>query len=357
MNKPKIIAFYLPQFHPTPENDEWWSPGFTEWINLAKAKPLYPGHYQPKIPGELSFYDLRLAETREKQSSLALEYGIDAFCYWHYWFEGRRLLSDIINEVLSTGSPNFPFCFCWANHSWYKKTWTSKGPDKLLIEQTYGGEKDYERHFYEMLPAFKDNRYFKIDGKPVFGFYAPLHFVDIQTFTKTWNHLAKINGLTEFWFFGFTFTIEEIKSIKALGIQNVVLDIIKYPVNNLFLKFIKRGSEKILRLPQMRSYKKYTNRLIRLIDHNSSFIPCLIPNFDHTARSGRKGITFYNSSPQLWNNLLKKIKKIYSKRSNKNNIIFIKSWNEWGEGNYLEPDLKNGRKYLEAIKTTFINEK
>ena len=137
-SKARVIAFYLPQFYPTPENDEWWEPGFTEWTNVARAKPLFKGHYQPRIPRDLGFYDLRVPETREKQAQLAREAGIEGFCYWHYWFgNGKRLLSDVFREVVETGKPDFPFCLCWANHSWYAKTWDPNIPDKLLIEQTF----------------------------------------------------------------------------------------------------------------------------------------------------------------------------------------------------------------------------
>ena len=155
MSKPRVIAFYLPQFYPTPENDKWWGKGFTEWTNVAKAKPLYKGHYQPHIPADLGFYDLRVPQVREAQAQMARAAGIEGFCYWHYWFDGRRILNEVFAEVLENKHPDFPFCLCWANHSWYKKTWTSSGHDQLLIEQTYPGLNDYESHFNAVLPAFK----------------------------------------------------------------------------------------------------------------------------------------------------------------------------------------------------------
>ena len=174
MKKAKVraIAFYLPQFYPTPENDEWWAPGFTEWTNVGKAKPLFHGHYQPRVPADLGYYDLRVPETREMQAQLAKEAGLEGFCYWHYWFNGRRLLDRVFREVVESGTPDFPFCLCWANHSWYAKTWNSNSPDRLLIEQTYGGVEDFTAHFNAMLPAFKDEKYIKVDGKPVFGVIA-----------------------------------------------------------------------------------------------------------------------------------------------------------------------------------------
>ena len=173
----RFIAFYLPQFHPTKENDEWWGKGFTEWVSVAKARPLYRGHVEPHIPADLGFYDLRIPEIREQQAELAKEAGIEAFCYWHYWFgEGKRLLERPFNEVLTSGKPDFPFCLAWANHSWYKKLWDSQAREKdlLLIEQKYLGIEDYKSHFYAMLPAFKDDRYFRVNGKLFFIVYDPI---------------------------------------------------------------------------------------------------------------------------------------------------------------------------------------
>lgn len=170
MEKSKIIAYYLPQYHPFPENDKWWGKGFTEWTNVGKAKPLYRGHYQPKVPTELGYYDLRIPEIRQQQADLAKEAGIFGFCYWHYWFGNKRqLLNEIIDEVIESGKPNFPFCFGWANESWKAKQWNKDGSgDKMLMEQIYGGEQDYREHFEYALKAFKDERYIKIDKMPVF---------------------------------------------------------------------------------------------------------------------------------------------------------------------------------------------
>lgn len=143
--KAHVIAYYLPQYHPIPENDEWWGKGFTEWTNVAKAKPMFRGHYQPIVPADLGFYDLRVPEVREEQARLAQEAGIDAFCYWHYWFgNGKQLLERPLNEVVASGKPDFPFCIGWANHSWMKKSWNnqvSRFCQDLLIEQEYPGKR------------------------------------------------------------------------------------------------------------------------------------------------------------------------------------------------------------------------
>ena len=188
--KARVIAFYLPQFHPIPENDRFWGPGFTEWTNVAKATPLFRGHYQPRIPADLGFYDLRLPEVREQQAQMAKEAGIEGFCYWHYWFgNGKRLLERPFNEVLASGKPDYPFCLCWANHSWTTRTWEKRkglvtATSSMIAEQTYPGEPDYKAHFDFCLKAFKDKRYITVDGKPLFAIFDPYHFKDVRIFMK-----------------------------------------------------------------------------------------------------------------------------------------------------------------------------
>ena len=357
MSIPNIIAFYLPQFYPTKENDEWWNPGFTEWTNVAKARPLFRGHHQPNIPRELGFYDLRMPEIREVQAKMAKEAGIDGFCYWHYWFNGRRLLDRVFTEVVEKGKPDFPFCLCWANHSWYKKTWSSGGQDKLLIEQTYGGEEDYKNHFYSLLEAFKDPRYMNVNSHNIFGIFDPLNFKDIKGFMDSWNKLAIENGLKEFWFFGYSNVPQYADKIRESGIENIVVDFTRSCVRDKAL--IYRGFVKIIReklnIPVTSKYDDYINIVTNYFLKNKDYYPCIIPNFDHSPRSGAKGTIITGSTPYKWGQLVKKIIKILSKREKNNDIIFIKAWNEWGEGNYLEPDLRNGMKYLEELSKIITN--
>src|SRR5262245_158766 len=174
----RLFAFYLPQFHPIPENDEWWGKGFTEWTNTARAKPMFKGHYQPHVPADLGFYDLRVPETRIAQAELAREYGIEAFGYYHYWFNGRRILERPFNEMLASGQPNFPCCVCWANESW-TGIWHGT-PDKTLIKQEYSGYEDHRRHFETLLPAFTDHRYLTVDDKPIFIIYRPWEIPEVD---------------------------------------------------------------------------------------------------------------------------------------------------------------------------------
>ena len=352
--RPRLIAFYLPQFHPFKENDEWWGKGFTEWTNVAKAKPLFRGHYQPKIPADLGFYDLRLPETRELQAEMARKAGIEGFCYWHYWFgSGKRLMNRVFDEVVKTKEPKFPFCLCWANHSWFAKTWNPDTPDKLLIEQTYPGIKDYTDHFLTMLPAFKDPRYIKVNGKLVFGIFAPMDFPDFSIFKDTWNRLAKENGLEGFYFFGYTPIYKNINRIKEQGYDSVVFDGISDCIlnENTWLHYYRAIKNRIFRRPRRTlSYQSYANNMIRLVSNNNNFIPSIVPNFDHTPRSGYRAFVLKDSSPQLWEKLCREVFRYRQQTSHEENLIFIKAWNEWGEGNYLEPDLKYGKAYLQATK-------
>ncbi|MEQ8692201.1 MAG: glycoside hydrolase family 99-like domain-containing protein, partial [Pseudomonadales bacterium] len=189
----RAIAFYLPQYHPIPENNTWWGPGFTEWTNTAKARPLFPKHYQPHIPADLGFYDLRLPETRLEQAEMAKKYGIDAFCYYHYWFAGRRILERPFNEVLASGAPDFPFCLCWANETW-SGVWHG-APKHTLIEQTYPGMSDHTAHFNEIVSAFRDERYVRVAGKPLFLVYRGWEIPNVSDVVKHWKSLAEEAGL------------------------------------------------------------------------------------------------------------------------------------------------------------------
>lgn len=349
----KIIALYLPQFHPIPENNEWWGDGFTEWVNVAKAKPLFPGHNQPNIPGELGFYDLRLPEVRTAQAKLAAEYGIDGFCYWHYWFgNGKRLLEMPFNDVLKSKEPDFPFCLAWANHSWYKKDWGGKGNNKLLIEQLYPGVSDYEKHFYSLLDAFLDPRYIRVDDKILFTIYAPLETLEIEKFISTWRHLAHKNGLGDFYFVGRTANNRKKNEILSVGFDAIYNDDV-FNIHHelpLVIKLYYWMMRNIFSFPTVFSYKKAVKHMVNEKDKPINSIPVIAPNWDHSPRSKAKGIILKNSKPEYFNKLVIKALDIVKDKPMENQLIILKSWNEWGEGNYIEPDIKNGRAFLEALR-------
>ena len=331
-SKIRIIASYLPQFHPIPENDLWWGKGFTEWTNVGKAKPLFKGHYQPRVPADLGYYDLRLPETRQAQADLAREYGVEGFCYWHYWFgNGKRLLERPFNEVLESGKPEFPFCLGWANHSWEDKQFSKDGTNKLLIEQLYPGLDDYINHFNTILPALKDKRYITVDNKPLFYVYAPSLIPDIELFISTWQKLAIENGLLGIHFIAHTHKTEDIEFFRNKGFDAVnIVRLFHFFYHEFSL--LKRAYMKVLRLGfkrgQIFDYKKKSKFFHGIEDCLDYCYPCIIPNWDHSPRSGRRGHIFINSTPEAFKKHVKSVFKAVNSKPVQHQIIFLKSWNE-----------------------------
>ena len=363
MSKAHVIAFYLPQFHPTPDNDKWWGKGFTEWTNVGKARPLFPGHYQPRIPADLGYYDLRLPIVREEQVDLARRSGIEAFCYYHYWFgEGKQELDYPFKEVLKLGKPDFPFCLCWANKSWHAKFWNKNGgcTKKMLIEQRYLGIEDYKLHFYSLLSAFKDCRYYKIDDRPVFMIYRPLEFPDVVNFITVWRKLAKENSMRDFYFMAQTTMRADIDKILSLGFDAVnYVGLWEWKTENRILNKIKRRFySDILHMPYIHKYSDMVKKLsmINREYEDSKVFPTIIPNWDHTPRSGRGGYILHGSTPQLFSNHVKSIFDNIKVKPVEKRYVFLKSWNEWGEGNYMEPDLKFGDNYINVLSKELRNE-
>lgn len=357
MNKPKvrILASYLPQFHPIPENDEWWGKGFTEWTNVGKAKALFKGHYQPKVPTELGYYDLRMPEVRQAQADLAREHGIEGFCYWHYWFgHGKQLLELPFNEVLASGKPDFPICLGWANHDWKDKQFSRKGSNRMLMKQEYPGVEDHVLHFSTVLPAFKDKRYVRVDNKPVFLVYDPKALPDFSEFIALWQKLARENGLEGIHFIANTHKIDEIESFRQKGFDAVnILRFFHFISRELSL--LERAKMKFSRIFLKRGhvydYALAARHFQGEEDKLEHCYPSLIPNWDHSPRSGRQGHIFVNSHPQAFKKHVLEVLELIRHKDPEHRIVLLKSWNEWGEGNYVEPDLKYGRGYLEAIKS------
>jgi hypothetical protein len=386
----KVIAFYLPQFHPIPENDEWWGKGFTEWTSVGKAKKYFIGHEQPRVPADLGYYDLRLPQVREVQAELAKEAGVDAFCYWHYWLgNGKQLLEMPLQEVIKTGKPDFPFCLGWANHSWTNKEWNSEeqlSRPKVMIEQTYPGKQDIDNHFYKMLPAFLDRRYFRIHEKLLFLIYIPQHIPDFEYFKNRWNELARCNGLPEFFFIAmcddrmrnivFDINDELYKKYDAILLNRLSLPFHKEIIKKSFLqKFLiknfggmlyplSKKNEHIFLSLGLRhfissligydltvvNYKKAIKRLDSPLYEKKRIYPCIIPNWDNSPRRGARANIYKNSTPDLFKIHVKQILCRIKDKDDEDKIVFLKSWNEWAEGNYLEPDLKWGRQYIRALR-------
>jgi lipopolysaccharide biosynthesis protein len=359
----RVIAFYLPQFHPIPENDRWWGTGFTEWTNVSKARPLYKGHYQPKIPSDLGFYDLRVPEARAAQARMAAEHGIEGFCYWHYWFAGKRLLERPFNEVLKSGDPDFPFCLAWANQTW-TGIWHG-APDRILVEQSYPGLKDYESHFNALVQAFHDPRYLKIEGKPIFIVYYPPGLPQPNRFADYWNELALNSGLPGIYFLGIA---DRKWDYKEQGFDGSISDSLPIFLNQKKIKkkgFLKKivgkknkklfGNTILRAKPRIYFYKDFVEQSNPVINDSIDQYPCIVPNWDNTPRSQAKGVVLHDSTPELFRIHLKKALTEIKKKEFEKRIVFIKSWNEWAEGNYLEPDIKYGKAYLKVIKDEILD--
>jgi lipopolysaccharide biosynthesis protein len=349
MKKARVIAFYLPQYSPIPENDEWHGKGFTEWTNVTKAKPMFRGHYQPILPSELGFYDLRVPETREAQAELAKEYGVEAFCYWHYWFgEGKRILERPFNEVLASGKPDFPFCLAWANASW-TGIWYGMEDSKLL-EQKYLGEADDTRHFYWALEAFKDPRYVRVHNKPLFFIYDPLAHPYLTEFMSLWQRLAIQEGLEGIYFVGATYNDEDLAGVDATA----RLDPFEMPPQSKLNRLLSLLKQRLLGHPRrVMQYEEVVDCLEkRQLRKNE--LPVITPNWDNTARSGTRGSVIVGAHPDKFATMIRNTLKKLDQKPQDERIIFVEAWNEWAEGNYLEPDRKFGRGFLEAIKRSIF---
>ncbi len=366
--KARVIAFYLPQFHPFKENDEWWGKGFTEWTNVGKAKPLFRGHYQPRVPADLGYYDLRLPIIREQQAEMAREAGVEGFMYWHYWFgNGKTLLSEIFDDVLKSGKPDFPFCLGWANHSWTRRTWNSSAQnhkDLDLMIQEYPGDKDIEEHFYNVLPAFKDHRYITVDGKPIFIIYAPLSMPDCTHFIEMWRNLAKKENLNGIHFVGLAGGWEkDFKKTLDLGFDALIIGNqwnAQTKVNHGYVgMMLKTKLRKYF--PQIAPldtypYKKIIKNLFGEWEKHENCYPQIIPNWDRSPRGGRRAVIYTGSTPQLFKEHVEDAVRLVENKESEHRLIFLRSWNEWAEGNYVEPDLKFGHGYLDVLKDSIIED-
>ncbi|MFA5114045.1 MAG: glycoside hydrolase family 99-like domain-containing protein [Candidatus Margulisiibacteriota bacterium] len=351
----RLIAFFLPQFHPIPENDKWWGEGFTEWRNVMNARPLFPRHAQPKTPTDLGFYDLRVPEVREKQAALAKQYGLEGFCYWHYWFNGKLLLERPVLEMISSGKPDLPFCLAWANEPWSRR-WTGENLD-VLQEQAYGGDDDGRRHFAWLLPALRDPRAIKIDGKPVFLIYRADQIPEIKRLIALWRELARESGLPGLYLisiettgtygvdprrWGFDAAVEFQPNWRKCG---AVLNERRSWLERLSAKF-----KRFLFGVQVWDYRRIWPYMLRRQERSYPYYPGVFPRWDNTPRKGRDGLVVEHSSPAQYGSWLKATIAGLADRTPDKRIVFINAWNEWAEGNYLEPDRRYGHAYLEETR-------
>ena len=382
--KARIIANYLPQFHPIPENDEFWGPGFTEWNNVAKARPLFKGHYQPRIPADLGFYDLRLPETRILQAKLAREAGIEGFCYWHYWFgNGKQLLNRPFDEVVASGQPDFPFCLAWANHDWKTASWKKGAKQGIIAKQLYPGVEDHILHFNTLLPAFKDKRYITVDGKLLFVIFDPYRFEHIESFFETWQRLAKENGLEGFHFVAMTSSTTTVTRKAEGGIASGRVQPDLNSSEKLYRSFLSLGFDGINSFGKSRGEMivsgKYKRALLFKLHQTFSFLPTLkynypdivahffapedswenvyptvFPGWDRTPRTNDSEGVYINSTPENFRKHLEQALQVVAHKPLEHRILFLRAWNEWAEGNYVEPDEKYGHGFLDAIRQVVI---
>lgn len=352
------LAFYLPQYYPTPDNDAFWGPGFTEWTNVARARPLFRGHIQPKLPGELGFYDLRTPDTREAQAALARQYGLEGFVYWHYWFAGRRVLDRPFREVLTSGEPDFPFALAWANQTW-TGIWHG-AEDRILIDQTYPGRDDYESHFDILLPALTDPRYVCVDGRPLLIIFRPTELPDARVLSEVWRNAAERHGLPGLHLVG-------IDIAENWDPRNDEFDAVIY--THLHRMYELTNRKPLVharwiahRSPLGRALDPLRNRPLALFRYDD-VVPLLIPdtrpsfesyptvitNWDNTPRSGRNGSVLLDARPEAFQRHVEAAVSYVADLPSTRQLIFVKSWNEWAEGNYLEPDWLSGRAFLQAF--------
>jgi len=349
----KIITFFLPQFHPIPENDEWWGKGFTEWRNVVQGRPLFKGHYQPHLPAELGFYDLRLADTRIAQAELARAYGIHGFCYYHYWFNGKQLLQQPFNEVMKSTQPDFPFCLCWANENWTRR-WDGLD-QQVLLGQNYSHHDDLA-HIRSLLPAFEDARYIRIGKRPLFLVYRVGLLPDPVATAEIWREAAHQAGIGEIF----------LASVESIGVRKPPTEtgfdaavefapdwfVRGKAINQgLFPRIVRKLGHKAYRGYNVYSYDTLVENMLSKPAPAYKQFRCVMPSWDKTARRRNNADLWVGSTPDKYQSWLSRvIEQSRTRLPADEQLVFINAWNEWAEGCHLEPDLKYGRAYLEATR-------
>lgn len=351
----KTIAIHLPQFHPIPENDRWWGQGFTEWTNVVNASPRFRDHYQPHLPSDLGFYDLRLEESRVAQAELARQYGLQGFCYYHYWFNGKRLLNRPLDDLLASRKPDFPFMLCWANENWTRR-WDGKDQE-VLMHQEYSEADDINHMQFLCERFFSDSRYIRVNNKPFFVIYRPGLNPRMQKTIETWRHIALKSGIGEV-YIGYMRTMDDLMSFEGSGFDCAIefqpdfSDLSRRIYESIWNRVLRKLGVKESPFIDNRvfDYGAYARKMMaeRSIVH--SVYPGITPMWDNAARRKKGATIFANSTPEKYGQWLKHIVDSYEKVQDSSKFIFINAWNEWAEGNHLEPCQRWGRQYLEATK-------
>lgn len=365
----KVIPLYLPQFHTIPENDEWWGKGFTEWVNVKGAKPLFEGHNQPRVPLNENYYDLSDVETLKWQCKIAKEHGIYGFCMYHYWFSGKLLLEKPMEMLLAHPEIDIKYCISWANHDWTDAWKASDRAPRVLIAHNFNDEQDWVNHFNYMLPFFKDTRYMREDNKPIMVIYVPNLIKKLDKMLALWTQMAIDAGLE-----GLTYIYQSASSSFDNSWNH---SLFKYGVEmhpgyvNMYFNQSNKGifpklmkySREIKRLLGIRrslliekkktevtrcDYDETWHNILKIRPGKRNMIPCAFVDWDNTPRHNIRGSVYEGATPEkfkkYFSKLIENTKKYYN-----TDMIFVFAWNEWAEGGYLEPDTKNGWGYLEAI--------
>lgn len=361
--KTQIWSIYLPQFHTIPENDNWWGKGFTEWTNVKRGVPFYPGHYQPREPLDNNYYDLADLKVLEKHTQLAKKAGISGFCFYHYYFMGKKLLEKPIENYRDNSKEKFPYCLIWANQSW-ERTWYGEiTKNTTLLRQKYGVEKDWVAHFYYLLDFFKDERYLKIGNKPVYILYIPQKIKLRRQMFAIWNKLAKDEGFKGLYLIAMNtcygkdyksslydayMEFEPLSLMREDGSWRKHLDHWKQRHTDA----VRKERCNLLNWIWARNAYTYTY-LCRAIEKkakqsDTKTFSGVFAGWDNTSRKDEAGIVVRGNNPRIFQRHILKMLRLAE--MNEKEFVFLNAWNEWSEGAYIEPDKKYGYAYLRALK-------
>ena len=345
----RAIAFYLPQFHPIAENDRWWGEGFTEWTNVSRAKPNFVGHYQPHLPADLGFYDLRLPEVRERQAALAREHGIHGFCYYYYWFAGKRLLERPLEEMRTSGAPAFPYCLCWANENWTRR-WDGAEREVLIAQNP--SRADDERLIRDLLPHFRDPRYIRVHGKPLLIVYRVGVLPDVRASAAIWRDVCRREGIGDVYLCAAkTYDTGDPARYGFDAIVEFPPHGVRTPPVNAQVRITNPDFDGTIV-----DYRRYVIDSLARVDPAWIVHRTVMPGWDNAARRPNHALTFIRATPEIYEVWLRElVARTVEKRIPEERLLFINAWNEWAEAAHLEPDQRYGRQYLEATKRALMD--